>query len=101
TQACCEGGSQDKWTSQEAKVSAIRVREVKSTRKEVALVSKFKGGIGAVSQGFVDANPGKVNMVKTGKISRPLCVITKGDPDNELGKVIAYLKTDQAKKYFK
>ncbi|MEG7521772.1 MAG: substrate-binding domain-containing protein [Chromatiales bacterium] len=77
------------------------VREVKSTRKEVALVSKFKGGIGAVSQGFVDANPGKVNMVKTGKISRPLCVITKGDPDNELGKVIAYLKTDQAKKYFK
>ncbi|MEG7525068.1 MAG: hypothetical protein M3H12_18580, partial [Chromatiales bacterium] len=28
TQACCEGGSQDKWTSQEAKVSAIRAGAV-------------------------------------------------------------------------
>lgn len=77
------------------------VREVKSTRKELDLVSKFKGGIGAVSQGFVDANPGKVNVVKTDEISRPLCIITKGDPGNDLGKIITYLKTDDAKKFFK
>lgn len=77
------------------------VREVKSTRKEVDLVSKFKGGVGAVSKGFVDANPGKVNIIKTDKISRPLVIITKGDPDSKLAKVIAYLKTDDAKKHFK
>lgn len=76
-------------------------REVKSTRKEVDLVSKFKGGIGAVSQGFVDANPGKVNVVTTGEISRPLSIVTKGDPDSELSKVITYLKTDDAKQHFK
>lgn len=76
-------------------------REVKSTRQEVALVSKFKGGIGAVSEGFVAANPGKVKVVKTREISRPLSIITKGAPDANLQKVIDYLKTDEAKKHFK
>ena len=77
------------------------VREVRSTRQEVDLVSKFKGGIGAVSEGFVAANPDKVKVIKTDEISRPLAIITKGDPGPELQKVFAYLKTDAAKQYFK
>lgn len=77
------------------------VREVKSTRQEVDLVSKFKGGIGAVSEGFVAANPGKVKVVKTDEISRPLTIITKGDPEPDLQKVIDYLMTEEAKKHFK
>lgn len=77
------------------------VREVKSTRQEVDLVAKFKGGIGAVSEGFVAANPGKVKVIKTDEISRPLSIITKGAPEPDLQKVIDFLKTDKAKQFFK
>ena len=77
------------------------VREVSSTRQEVDLVSKFKGGIGAVSEAFVAANPDKVKIVKTDPISRPLNIITKGAPSADLQKVIDYLKTADAKKHFK
>jgi len=76
-------------------------REVKTVRQEVGLVGKFKGGIGAVSEGFAAANPGKVKVIKTENISRPLAIITKGAPDAELQKVIDFLKTDEAKKHFK
>jgi len=76
-------------------------REVKSTRQEVGLVAKFKGGIGAVSKGFVDLNPGKVNVVNTKEISRPLSFITKGDPNAEIKSIIDYLKTPDAKKLYK
>jgi phosphate transport system substrate-binding protein len=76
-------------------------RTVKSTRQEVRLVSKFKGGIGAVSEGFIALNPGQVKVIKTDEISRPLLIITKGQPKGDLKKVIDYLKTDGAKKSFK
>jgi phosphate transport system substrate-binding protein len=77
------------------------VREVKSTRQEIELVAKFKGGIGAVSEGFIAANPGKVKVIKTDEISRPLSIITKGAPSANLQKLIDFLMTDEAKKYFK
>ena len=75
-------------------------REVRSTRQEVDLVSKFKGGIGAVSEGFVKMNPGKVKVLETAEISRPLSIITKGDPSPEVKAVIAYLKTPEAQNLF-
>ncbi|MBT3347652.1 MAG: hypothetical protein HOM84_04510 [Thiotrichales bacterium] len=77
------------------------VRKVKTTRDEVKLVQRFKGGIGAVSEGFVSLNPGKVKVIKTKRISRPLSFITKGDPDPEVQKVIDFLHTEEAKKHFK
>jgi len=77
------------------------VREVKSTRQEVDLVAKFKGGIGAVSEGFVRMNPGKVKVIKTPEISRPLSIITKGNPSSKVKAIIAYLKTPEAQKFFK
>jgi len=77
------------------------VREVKSTRQEVSLVAKFKGGIGAVSEGFVKMNPGKVNIISTAEISRPLSIITKGNPSSQMVAVIEFLKTPEAKKLFK
>ena len=76
-------------------------REVKSTRQEVVLVGKYKGGIGAVSEGFVAMNKDKVNIVKTDEISRPLSFITIGAPPADVQKVIDYLLTAEAKKYFK
>ncbi len=76
------------------------VREVRSTRQEVGLVAKFKGGIGAVSEGFVKMNPGKIKVIKTKEISRPLSIITKGDPNREVKAVISFLKTPEARKLF-
>jgi phosphate transport system substrate-binding protein len=77
------------------------VREVRSTRQEVDLVSKFKGGIGAVSKGFVDMNPGKVAVIETKDISRPLSFITKGKPNSDIQKIIDYLRTPAAQKLYK
>jgi len=76
-------------------------REVRSTREEIDLVEKLKGGIGAVSEGFVLLNPGKVKVVKTTKISRPLSIITKGSPSPEVKAIIDFLKTPKASKLFK
>jgi phosphate transport system substrate-binding protein len=75
-------------------------RTVKSTRQEVRLVSKFKGGVGAVSEGFLTLNSGMVNVVKTDEISRPLIIITKGAPKGDVKKLINFLKTEAAKKNF-
>lgn len=75
-------------------------REVKSTREEIGMVGKFKGGLGAVSESFVKLNPGKVKMLKTKDISRPLSFITKGAPDPVVQKVIDYLRSDAAQKLF-
>jgi len=77
------------------------VREVKSTRQEVDLVGKFKGGIGAVSEAFVAMNPGKVKVIKTERIARPLSFITKGEPTADIQTIIDYLKTPDAKKLYK
>ncbi len=76
-------------------------RTVKSTRQELNLVAKYKGGIGAVSKGFVDMNPGRVSVVSTKEISRPLSIITKGNPNSEVKSIIDYLKTPEAKKLYK
>ncbi len=76
------------------------VREVMSTRQEIDLVSSFKGGIGAVSEGFVAMNQGKVKIIKTSKISRPLSFLTKGKPSADVQAVIDFLKTPAAKKLF-
>ncbi len=77
------------------------VRTVKSTRQEVDLVSKFKGGIGAVSEGFVAMNKGKVKVIKTETIARPLCFITKGKPNADIQSIIDYLRTPDAAKFYK
>ncbi len=77
------------------------VREVKSTRQEVSLVAKFKGGIGAVSEGFVALNPGKVKVIKTDEIARPLSFITKGSPNADIQSIVDYLRTPDAKKFYK
>jgi phosphate transport system substrate-binding protein len=77
------------------------IREVRSTREELDLVSSFKGGIGAVSEGFLAMNPGKVKVVKTESISRPLSIITKGDPSPEVKMVIDFLLSPPAQALIK
>ncbi len=84
--------------SKEAYVSTAR--EVVSTRQEVDLVGQFKGGIGAVSESFVKLNKGKVIIVGTEEISRPLSIVTKGAPDAEIQSIIDYLRSPAAQSKF-
>lgn len=74
--------------------------EVNSTRKEIDEVSKFKGAIGAVSEGFHKQNAGKTKIVSTDEISRPLALLTVGDPTPDAQKVIDYFKSGEGKKHF-
>ena len=78
---------------------ASDAEEVKSTRLELNLVSKNEGGIGAVSQGFYKLNPGNTKIVKTAKISRPLGLITIGDPEPDVQKIIDFFHSDEGRKY--
>ena len=78
---------------------AVDAELVKSTRLELNLVSKAIGGIGAVSQGFFNLNPGNTKIVKSKKISRPLGLITIGDPDPDVQKIIDFFRSAEGKKY--
>lgn len=73
--------------------------QVKSTRLEINEVSKASGGIGAVSAGFFHLNPGNTKIVKTDTISRPLALVTIGDPDPEVQKIIDFFRSAEGKKY--
>jgi phosphate transport system substrate-binding protein len=76
--------------------------EVETTRKEVENVDLFPEGIGAVSMGFVNLPEykGKVKVVETQEIGRPLMLITKGEPSANVKKVIDFF-TGEGKKYIK
>ncbi len=72
-----------------------------TTREEIDLVAKSSIAIGVLSEGFVKMNQGKVKVVKTKPIIRQLSIVTRGEPSKELLAVINFLKSPQAKKYFK
>lgn len=73
---------------------------VKSTRLEINEVSKNKGAIGAVSEGFHKQNPEDSKIVSTETISRPLALITVGPPTDAVQKVIDFYKSGAGKKFF-
>ncbi|MEW6521801.1 MAG: substrate-binding domain-containing protein [Thermodesulfobacteriota bacterium] len=73
--------------------------EVKSTRLEINEVSKLPGGIGAVSAGFHSLNPDNTKVVKAQEISRPLGLITIGNPTPEVQKIIDFFRSEEGKKY--
>lgn len=64
--------------------------EVRTTREEINEVSKDKGAIGAVSEGFFAQNKGSAKSVKAPTISRPLGLITKGDASPEVQKLVEF-----------
>ncbi len=77
-----------------------QARTVRSTHREVDLVAKFKGGIGAVSRSFADMGAGRIKIVRSPEIKRPLCFVTKGKPDHDVAKVLDFLKTPEAQRLF-
>ena len=83
---------------------------VYATRKEMVMVAENEGAIGAVSQGFVDLyldevrkdkDEPEIHTIDTKRISRPLALVTKGEPSADTAKLIAYLRTDEARRKFK
>jgi phosphate transport system substrate-binding protein len=78
---------------------ASSAEEVKSTRLELNLVSQNRGAIGAVSKGFFTLNPGNTKIVNTKEISRPLGLITIGDPTPEVQKIIDFFRSAEGEKY--
>ena len=72
--------------------------EIPTTKEQINEVSKEKGGIGAVSEAFFAANPGKSKIVKAPEIVRPLALITAGQPKPEVQKMIDYFKSAEGKK---
>lgn len=89
---------------------ARNARVVYATKKEMVLVAESEGAIGAVSQGFVDqylamvrgeGEQPEVKVVTTKKISRPLAIVTKGEPSPDVAKVIAFLRTDAARRAYR
>ena len=75
--------------------------KVMSTRLEVREVSKYRGAIGAVSLGFVKMNPGRTHIVKTDPITRPLGLITIGQPKENVKKLIEFFRSEEGRKYIK
>lgn len=76
--------------------------EVETTRKEIDTVNNFPEGIGAVSMGFINLpeSKGKVKIVETQEIRRPLMLITKGEPSPNVKKIVDFF-TGEGKKYIK
>ncbi|CAG0975750.1 Phosphate-binding protein PstS 1 [Geobacteraceae bacterium] len=76
--------------------------EVKTTREEIDNVGQLPEAIGAVSMGFINlpGNKEKVKIVETQEISRPLMLITNGEPSPKVKKVLDFF-TGEGKKYIK
>jgi phosphate transport system substrate-binding protein len=76
--------------------------EVKTTREEIDNIAKMPEGIGAVSLGFINhsSNKDKVKIVETPEISRPLILITKGEPSAKVQKVLDFFR-GEGKQYIK
>ncbi|MBI2569369.1 MAG: substrate-binding domain-containing protein [Candidatus Schekmanbacteria bacterium] len=68
---------------------AAGARAVSTVREEVDLIAKLKGAIGAVSESFVDAS--RVKAVRTDKISRPLILVTRGEPTEKIKELVDFL----------
>lgn len=72
--------------------------EARTTREEIAEVSRDSGGIGAVSEGFFAQNPSKAKTVKAPVISRPLGLVTVGEAKPEIKKIVDFFKSAEGKK---
>lgn len=77
---------------------AAGASEIRTTKEEINEVGKDKGGIGALSEAFIAANPGKVKVIKGTEISRPLGFITVGQPTPEVQKMLNFFRSPEGKK---
>jgi phosphate transport system substrate-binding protein len=76
--------------------------QVETTRKEIEEVGSIPDAVGAVSAGFLNLPElkGKAKVVESPEISRPLMLVTKGDPSPEVKKILEFFR-GEGKKYIK
>lgn len=86
-------------TIMDGKPYVVGAIEVETTRKEIDNVAQFPEGIGAVSLGFVNlpGNKEKIKVVETQEISRPLMLITRGEPSPAVRKVLDFFRGEGKK----
>lgn len=70
---------------------------VSSTADELYEVSRARGAIGAVSEGFFKMLRGKTRTVEAPTVSRPLGVVTIGAPNPSAQKIIDYFRTPEGR----
>ncbi len=78
--------------------------EIKTQRDAINEVSKYKGSIGAVSEFFFNQDANNTKKAETenpAAISRPIALVTIGEPSGDVKKLVDYLRSDAAKKNFK
>jgi hypothetical protein len=48
-----------------------------------------------------DGEPAEIKVVATKRISRPLALVTKGEPDPQTARLLEFLRSDRARNKFK
>lgn len=75
-------------------------KELRATSAELAEIARDKGAIGVVGEGLAETAKGKIREIKAPDVTRPLALVTIGDPSPEVRKLIDFLKTADAQKLF-
>jgi phosphate transport system substrate-binding protein len=79
---------------------AAGAKELRTSAAELAEVARDKGALGYVGSGTAESAKGKIKEVKAPTLSRPLGLVTVGEPSPEVRKLIDYLSSAEAKKHF-
>ena len=75
-------------------------KELRTTSAELVEVGRDKNSIGFVGSGTAESSKGKVREVNGFEVSRPLGLVTIGDPSPQAKKLFDFLSTAEAKKLF-
>jgi phosphate transport system substrate-binding protein len=75
-------------------------KELRATSAEIAEVARDKGAIGFVGDGLAESSKGKIREVSGPNVTRPLGLVTVGDPSPEVRKLLDFLQSADAKKLF-
>ncbi len=79
---------------------ASTAKELRTSAAELSEVAREKGAIGYVGSGTAESAKGKIKEIKAPTLSRPLGLVTVGEPSPEVRKVLDYLQSTEAKKQF-
>jgi phosphate transport system substrate-binding protein len=79
---------------------ASGAKELRTSAAELAEVARDKAAIGYVGSGTAESAKGKIKELKAPALSRPLGLVTVGEPTPEVRKVLDYLLSTEAKKLF-
>lgn len=79
---------------------ASSAKELRTSAAELAEVARDKAAIGYVGSGTAESAKGKIKELKAPPVSRPLGLVTVGEPSPEVRKLLDYLLSAEAKKLF-